>query len=333
MVKKRSLPGFELMKRKLEQLVEKGEELSKILPEAYYPARKWTPLKLILLMVYVSMYSKIMTSFREKLHFPQKIFYVDPLAGAGINKIKDTDDFVAGSPIISVVFSSDSFDKYFFSESDSQRREALKARMEKLLPQNKFCICNDCNVLLNHVAEYLFDIGANAHYLLFVDCEGIEPHWRVMSKILSYPGDLIFVFQTVVVWEQIRRWRNYKGVTNFFGTKDWEKVKKKEELVEIYKKQVSNVSTAKGSTRRLIDHVTIKGDIKEGSFHYDVIFAARETKGGSPWFYNFMQYANKVVKQTGKSVERALNVMKGRDSQLDWFIQPKTTRCKITDFF
>jgi len=327
MVRRRQLPEYELMKKKLKQLVEKGEELSKIYPEAYYPARKWTPLKLILLMVYVSMYSKIMLNYKEKYHFPQKIFYVDPLAGAGINKVKDTKDFVAGSPIISVIFSSDAFDKYFLAESNTQRRKALKARIVKLLPERKFRISRECNQLLNGVARYFSNLEEETHYLLFVDCEGIEPRWENMANILSYPGDLIFVFQTVTVWEQIRRWKNFSGVTEFIGTEDWGKARKKEDLVEIYKKQVSSVFTAKGS-RRLIDHVPIKGDIREGSFHYDMIFATRETKGGSPWFHNFMQYANKIVKQTGKAVERALNVMKGRETQLDWFMQPK-----ITDYF
>lgn len=131
MVKEGSLTEFELIKKKLEQLVNAGEELNHIHPRVYYEARKWTPLKLILLMVYVDMYSRIMVSRRDKGLFPQKILYIDPLAGAGINKIRDTDDIIAGSPIISVVFSADSFNEYFFAESDLKRRKALKSQNGK----------------------------------------------------------------------------------------------------------------------------------------------------------------------------------------------------------
>mgnify|MGYP000356636252 CR=1 FL=1 len=329
MVKRRSLPAFELLKNNLQRLVEVGEKLNKIHPEHYYEARRWTPLKLILLMIYVAMYSKIMVNRRDKGLFPKRIFYIDPLAGTGINKIKDTGDVVAGSPIISIIFSSGSFDKYFFAESVLKRKETLQARISKLLPQEKFYIGKECNALLNQVASQLSEIK-EAHYLLFIDCEGIEPRWRNVSNILRYPGDLIFVFQTVEIWEQIYRWKNYSSVTDFFGTEDWKKANKKEQLVEIYKKQLSNVTIMDGSKRKLIDHITVKGDVKEGSFHYDIIFAAKETTGGSPWFRNFLEYAKrKIAKHTGKSVEKALNIMKGRDTQLDWFISAQR---KLIDF-
>ena len=166
---------------------------------------------------------------------------------------------------------------------------------------------------------------------MFVDCEGIEPKWENMKKVLQYPGDLIFVFQTMAIWEQIIRWKKWDAVLSFFGTEEFIDAEK-EELVEIYKKQVASVETLRGKKRELVDHVPVRGDIKEGSFYYDVIFAAEKTSKGSPWFGSLLNYVKKrIAKYTGKSIKQALDVLRGKSTQIDWFIQHKT-EVLINDF-
>jgi len=322
MVRKKFRSDIELLKIKLNQLVSKGRDISTVFPQIHYTAHKWTPIKLILLMYYVDMYSKIMLRHKDTLKISE-VIYVDPLAGAGTNEIKETGDIVVGSPIISIILSSGKFDKYFFAESDAQKRDALQHRIEKLLPQDKFVIKNDCNELLDYAANYMSNLGGRSHYLMFVDCEGVEPKWENMKKVLFYEGDLVFVFQTMAIWEQIVRWKNWEAVLSFFGTEECKNVRK-EELVEVYKKQIAGLETVKGRRRELIDHVPVRGDIKEGSFYYDVIFAAAKTARGSPWFESLLQYIKKrIAKYTGKSIEQALDVLKGKSTQIDWFMPQK----------
>ncbi|MEM3714182.1 MAG: three-Cys-motif partner protein TcmP [Nitrososphaeria archaeon] len=305
---------IEKMKRSLNKLVQVGEELSKIESDVYYPARKWSPIKLKLLADYIHLYSNI---WSKRRNFCQNFFYIDPLAGAGINKIEDTSDVIAGSPIISVIISENLFNKYFFAESDAKKKRALQSRLEKILSPNQFEIEDDCNMLISHVAEFLSKEHTRMHYLLFVDCEGIEPKWQNMSELLYYPGDLIFVFQTIEVWEQIRHYKNFEGVTKFFGNEEWKKVNRKEMLVDIYKKQVANVITCLGKKRELVDHVPIRGK----HFYYDMIFATVKTKEGSPWFTNFMFHAKKIVTMKGDDIKYVLDILKGRSAQLDWYMQ------------
>jgi three-Cys-motif partner protein len=318
-----------LLKSKLNELIKVGKDISAISPQIDYAAHKWTPIKLILLMYYVDMYSKIMSHHKGALKISELI-YIDPLAGSSTNKIQETGDAIVGSPIISIVFSSRKFDKFFFAECDAQKREALQHRIERLLPSDKFVIKNDCNELLDYVADYMSNISGRSHYLMFIDCEGIEPKWESMEKILQYPGDVIFVFQTMAIWEQIIRWKKCDAVLSFFGTEEFMGAKK-EELVEIYKKQVASVETLRGKKRELVDHVPVRGDIKEGSFYYDVIFAAEKTSRGSPWFGSLLNYVKKrIAKHTGKSIEQSLDVLKGRSTQIDWFIQK--SEVSINDF-
>jgi len=114
---------FERMKHAVSQLVQKGEELSQIEPDVYYSARKWTPIKLKLLMDYVHMYSVIM---KTHTRIYSRFIYVDPLAGAGINRIEDTGDLIAGSPLISVVSSENLFEKYFLQKLMQKREKRFK---------------------------------------------------------------------------------------------------------------------------------------------------------------------------------------------------------------
>jgi hypothetical protein len=62
-----------------------------------------------------------------------------------------------------------------------------------------------------------------------------------------------------------------------------------------------------------------------------VIFAAEKTSRGSPWFGTLLNYVKKrIAKYTGKSIEQALDVLKGRSTQIDWFIQK--SEFSINDF-
>ena len=310
--------NWQLLKEKVSRLISEGEKLRKIHPDVYYEkARKWTPLKLILLMMYVDIYTKIMSKQRQKY---QKMFYIDPLAGSGINKIKDTGDFLAGSPIISIVFARPLFDKYLFAEIDKKYRQALKERLKHLLSQERFEVHKDCNELLNKVANDIENSKESVHYLLFIDCEGMEVHWKSMQKILSYPGDVIFVFQTNEVWETIHRWRKHKTADSFFGNNDWRNATTPEDLLELYKNRIREVKTIEGYHRELIDDITIKGGRGPGFFHYNVIFATKKTRGGSPWYLKFIEYAKKKIeKYTGDAIKIALDIINGRSQQLDWF--------------
>ena len=308
--------GFEKMKENLRKLIELAEKLSKIMPNVYYFAREWTPVKLILLMHYVHLYYNIMKKQRKY----SRIIYIDPLAGAGINKIETTGDIIAGSPIISVVFSEKSFHQYLFAEADERSRNALKKRLQSL-PLTQFEVKIDCNELLDYVSSLLSKEDKPTHYLLFVDCEGIEIRWQSMEKILSFPGDLIFVFQTVEIWEQITRWKKHKSVTAFFGNEDWVNIKERDQLVALYKKNIESVHIrSSGKTRELIYSIPIRGKINGNTYYYDMIFAAEKTVRGSPWFSNFRNHAEKIAKWTGKEIKQALHILTGRSSQIDWFM-------------
>jgi three-Cys-motif partner protein len=59
--------------------------------------------------------------------------YIDLFAGAGIAKIKDTEEFLPASPLQALNVTTQ-FGKYIFCEIDSNKIHCLKSRVDKLFP-------------------------------------------------------------------------------------------------------------------------------------------------------------------------------------------------------
>jgi len=183
---------------------------------------------------------------------------------------------------------------------------------------------DDCNDLLNRIANYMKQAEGRTHYLMFVDSEGVEVEWESLSKVLYYLGDLVFVFQTREVMEQKARWKNEEALKRFYGNENWRVAKKEEDLVELYKEQIRAVKIAGRRRREAIDNLTVKSDEDPSSYYYDVIFAAPETKSKNPWFRSLLLYLKeRVTKYTGRTIQIALEILAGKSTQIDWFLPKK----------
>jgi len=318
---KSKISDIERLKSKLKSLIKIGREISEKYPKSHYSAWKWTPLKLICLMYYVDMYSRIMSAKREELGLHQ-IIYIDPLAGSGTNFIRDTKDVIAGSVPISVVFSGNVFDTYFFAEKDDMMRIALQARLDILLQlqKNKCIVMEDCNQLLDQLSRYMSHLKDRIHYLMFIDCEGLEVKWKSLLEVLRYPGDLIFVFQTREIMEQKIRWRNEEALTSFYGNEEWKNAKNEKDLLNIYKEQIKAIETIDGRKREAIDALSIRSGREADYYSYDIIFAAPATKSRNPWFWKLLPYLKqRITRYTGDAIKTALDILAGRSLQIDWF--------------
>jgi len=87
--------------------------------------------------------------------------------------------------------------------------------MAKLLLQGNFYIARDCNALLNHAAHHLSETDGGTHCLSLLIVKESNLDGKICRISYPHPADLIFVFQTVEVWEQIRRWKNYSSIIFF----------------------------------------------------------------------------------------------------------------------
>lgn len=108
------------LKNKLGELnPEKAKELARS-TGIFYRAHRWTPLKLIFLMFWVQVYTRIIPKYFSNF------YYIDLLAGPGINFIQETNDYVMGSPLIAVKTAYKPFTRHFFFEINKKGRKALR---------------------------------------------------------------------------------------------------------------------------------------------------------------------------------------------------------------
>ncbi len=161
------------------------------------------------------------------------------------------------------------------------------------------------------------------NYLAFIDNQGFNVEWKAMKELLKPYGDLLINFQT---GSNAREWGNAKSgnsksikkLNNFFGveytSEDWSKIEGRDGLRELYMKMLKN------NGRPVQEYIKVKGR-KNKSFHYDMIYCTRETSMGSPYKKVIEDIKPKIERHTGDSVEKIIDIMKGKHSSLDYFYE------------
>jgi len=269
---------YKWLKPRVKRLVEIAEPHKSIHPRTFYETKPWSIIKLLALLRFVDIYTKIIKAPKQRTLF-KNMYYIDLLAGSGLCRIGPKRDIVAGSALIACTQCYHPFDKYFLVEKDSGKAEALKARIDTVTPNSKIfnCNCNDC------IEEIMEEIDARDHYLAFVDCEGMDVSWSTMESLFSKNGDVLFNFQTQSIWREPsivrKRSRGWEAMSErlnwFFGDDRWKNCEEADELLNCYVEKIRNETT-----RKIALPLPVKGS---GSYRYDIILATRRTSGGSPW--------------------------------------------------
>jgi len=292
-----------------------SDQLSSIYPEVIYEKRGWAALKLVCLMFYADVYTKIIPKYYDKM------IYIDLLAGPGINRVKETGDLIIGSPIIAATMEPP-FDRLIFVENGVDRSEALECRLSSVLDGSVFSVYNKkCDEIIDEIIDKIIDENLSVgrcHYLAFVDCEGLDIAWDTVEKLLQYDGDFIFNFQTSEINRVLGAYRQgtvrAETMYNFFGDVDLSQARSGVDLLREYKNNLKK-------HRDIVEDITIKGGGKFGNFYYDLIFATKRTKNGSPWFFkSVMPLKSRIEAHSGEAVQMALDILTGRQMTLDWFI-------------
>jgi three-Cys-motif partner protein len=276
----------------------------------YEKAGYWPIKKLLFLKAYLSTVYTTIIPNRWK-----NFYYIDLLADSGICKTKDR--FVLGSALIAALYTRVPFTKMFFVDTNQKSLLALEKRINHLqklpnYPKISYKLMpKDCNIAID---EILNEMLPNSHYLAFIDCERMEAEWHTIEKLLERQGDLIINFQSCGAARAIQAPQcdiPHSKVAKFFGVEVNEIKDKGPSRDELLNQYISNI---KKSGRDLCFSVRIKSD--EGSFYYDLVFATRVTKGGSPWKKAVLSIKKNVERTTCKMIETAFNVIEGKQKKL-----------------
>jgi len=291
--------------QKLQHMLSVAKAFKSICPGVYYATGAWSAIKLLTILNYVPIYTKIIPH-----HFPS-MHYIELLAGTGLCQIRETRDIVAGSTLIAATVCFNPFDKYILIEKDPQSAEALEKRMETVSP-NATVLNHDCNDCITEASGMLPGRG---HYLAFVDCEGLDVDWSTIDCLLSKPGDILFTFQSQFVARvRGKAIGGSKGdeerLDRFYGDDRWKSCKSPENLVIAYANKLKE-------RRDIVIPIYVKGP---RGFRYYVIYGTRATRSGSPWVKGVTYLKQRVEGCNYRWVEGILNVLTGRQLTISYLI-------------
>lgn len=312
-----SITGMEWLKRQIEELEvtsskfkEQIKQITQIDSEVYNEFREWTPLKLILLNYALN----VCTTIINKTSFFKDKYYVDLFAGSGINKIKNKDDFLIGSPFIASLNHSDKYSSMFFCEKDLLFSKALDLRLNTLKKKNLILTKKEYNSCLDKIIEKIST--PNTYSFFFIDPNCMEFKWESMKKVLDTRSDIIFTFMSSEILRAVGLANagigEGGGLTGFFGDESWKTANNVENLVEIYKKNI-----LKERPNAPIRIIMIKS--KQFNFCYYMFFITNKTQGENRWLRAIDKAKKEIESNSDKAVIKALDIVKKRQSQLSNF--------------
>jgi len=294
------------LRRQLKPLLEWGGLAKKIRPEVFNEFGPWTCLKLAALRYHTDVYTTIMNKHLDRLGWKAMV-YVDVLAGSGLNCIRDTGSFVAGSTLVACA--SPRIRKFDFVLGIEDNREyalALKKRLGALRQPGSFDVQPyDATFQMDAIEKLLSEF--KAHYMAFVDYEGMKGFpWSNMEKLLNHSGDLFITFIPNVgrVWARGSE-PDIKGVAALVGQDVVESATTQDDLYTGYLDKI----------RSFRPHTL---DIKirsGGSYYYMLIFCAGQ-KSRPGWFTVLKDLKVKIEELDGEDVKGALEILEGTQREL-----------------
>jgi three-Cys-motif partner protein len=158
----------------------------------------WSRDKHHFLRRYIDAFTQSMRSHWSQLH------YVDLFAGAGLGRIRGTNQLDWGSPVIAA-HARPSFDGLHFCELRRDRYQALSARMRRLRVKVPIQLVHgDANEKTHAIAD---KIPANSLSLAFLDPHGLHLHFDTLTVLAFRRVDLIIFFP-----DRLDALRNWAGI-------------------------------------------------------------------------------------------------------------------------
>ena len=293
--------------------------IKSIEPEICNEFHPWTPLKLVLLNYALDTCTTII---RNKKQLFKRMYCVDLFAGSGINKLKGTKDFLIGSPFIATFKYGKDYDLFYFCENDAKLCAALKKRLNTVNQSNIQILSEDCMDCLDGILQVTNK--PNNYAFFFVDPFFLEFEWSAMKKVLhTQEGkligrDILFTFMSGEIMRFVGLAKKGKSegmkLNNFFGDDSWKNITTIESAVELYKNKI--LQEIPYTVVR-----TIKIKSKKHGFCYHLFFITNKTQGNTPWIKAIDRAKQEIEKNSDKSVEMALNIIKKRQAELANFLK------------
>ncbi len=172
---------------------------------------EWTKDKLLVLERYLPGYLQATKRAIDRV-------YVDAFCGPGTNKVEETGEEIPGSPLIGLASQAQNgtkFTKYFFIDNNQQNIDELRSHVTRSgLESQCSLIRGDVNEVLPRV---IGGLHKRAPTFVFLDTQGIEPHWSTIQAIADWRVEFLINFPLGMA---INRNPDSRRTLEYFGTEE-----------------------------------------------------------------------------------------------------------------
>jgi three-Cys-motif partner protein len=277
---------------------------------------EWVKEKLFFVKRYIDVFEVAM---REK-NWRRRI-YIDLFAGPGKCIVRDSQEYLLGSPLLALQ-TRHPFTDYYFVDSDSENVEALRKRANATsIPNTQIhIISGDANRKVGEIVDEIAKFDQTfirgvlpCLNLAFLDPEGLELEWESVEALAKMNRmDLIIHYSQNGLTRNVERCFTSSAETvidRFFGDRKWRDVYKgtldmKEivgvhrALIDYYKSKLCGLGYVVINDSSEVVHEPLIRSTQRNAPLYRLLFASKHTLGNKIW--------NEVTKKDIYGQERLL---------------------------
>jgi three-Cys-motif partner protein len=237
---------------------------------------EWSRDKHYFLMRYIDAFT---TSMKGKKW--QGLHYIDLFAGAGVEKLENSQKLDWGSPMIAAK-APHPFDKLHLCEKVKRKYNALKSRIDKVRPDSQV-LHGDANKKIHDIVK---EIPQGTLSLAFLDPYGLHLEFETLKVLSDVRADLIIFFPDHL--DALRNWEhNYldnpdSNLDRCLGSgADWRSILDKtphKSLAEVLRKSYVDQIRSLGYTEFEYERIKMKGHPL-----YILIFCSRHPLAAKLW--------------------------------------------------
>jgi three-Cys-motif partner protein len=316
------MDSSEYIKKRIQSLTEDSKEIRELSPVTN-DFDSWSALKLILHSAAVNMYTNVL----ENTNYFQDLFYIDALAGSGVSTYGDDETCFLGSPVIAAKVAQEPFKKMYLIEWDEDKADALETRMQYIFdnhadahePEDWDVIRGDANEELPKVVEDIMDIqNGGFNYYCFIDNQELNVKWNAIDALTPEPwGDLLINIPTATSIGRNATKRPVPAELNDFYCMDLnEENLPQTDVRPAMKELYRQCLTQNGRPIQRMTNV----DANVGSYEYDLLYATRETDGGSGYI-TVIDYVKQFIEDVhAGDVDNFLEVIHSDQSSFEQYL-------------
>jgi three-Cys-motif partner protein len=202
-----------------------------------------------------------------------KLSYLDLFAGSGRCLIRDTNEELDGSPLISLNYE---FSRYVFIEQNPANIEALKSRCRRSSRFDRISfIQGDAN-------QKVMDLSLGGLAVAFLDPTGLDIHFKAIQKLAESRVDLLMtIMDGIDIRRNLARYLNEpenSPLGSFLGPNiDWSKIRGVRDVVEEFRHRLRHMGYL------FAEFTDVRISNERNAPMYFLLFASKNEKGVHFW--------------------------------------------------